>query len=208
MDLKAFDKVSYGIYLISTKLGEKTAGCVVNTLTQVTVTPTQVTVAIHKDNVTTKLLQQSGVFSAVVLSQAANMELIGTFGFHSSEETDKFKDFTCKTDANGVPYVCEQAVSRFQCRVVGTMDAGTHLIFLAEVEQAEVLSEEEPMTYAYYHLVKKGVTPPKASSYQPKKVKGWRCTICGYVHESETLPEDFICPVCKRGREVFEQITE
>lgn len=208
MDFKAFDKVSYGLYLISTKAGDKTAGCVVNTFGQVTVTPTQVTVAVNKQNCTAKLIEQSGVFSAVVLAQDASMELIGAFGFHSSEEKDKFQDFSCAFDKNGIPYVSEQAVARFCCRVVNTMDAGTHLIFLAEVEEAALLKDAEPMTYAYYHLVKKGVTPPKASSYQPKAVKGWRCKVCGYVLESDTIPDDFVCPVCGQGREQFEQIFE
>ncbi|MFQ7399643.1 MAG: rubredoxin-like domain-containing protein, partial [Neglectibacter sp.] len=111
-------------------------------------------------------------------------------------------------DENAVPYLTEQTVARYSCRVVGKLDAGTHMVFLGEVQEAQVLEEEDAMTYAYYHLVKKGLTPPKASSYRPEPaVKGYRCKICGYVLESDTLPEDFICPICKRGSEAFEPVS-
>ena len=107
-----------------------------------------------------------------------------------------------------MPYVAEQTVARFSCKVIDEVDLGTHILFVGEVLSAERLSDEEPMTYAYYHKVKKGVTPPKASSYQPKAVKGWRCKVCGYVLESDTIPDDFVCPICGQGREQFEQIFE
>lgn len=208
MDQKAFFKLSYGLYLISSSHEGKAAGCVVNTFAQVTSSPARVTVAVNKENFTTGVIQKSGRFEAVVLAQSAPMELIGLFGFHTSADTDKFSGFQVKVDENGVPYVCEQVTARFQCRVIGEMDAGTHLVFLAEVEEAEVLSGEEPLTYAYYHQVKKGLTPPKASSYQPKPVKGFRCKICGYVLEAEELPEGFTCPICGRDATFFEKITD
>lgn len=207
MDLKAFDKISYGLYLVCSKNGEKAAGCVVNTLGQVTVEPVRVTVTINKENCTAKMIQETGLFTAVTLAETASMELIGTFGFHSSDEVDKFENCQTKMDANGLPYVSEQAVAWYSCKVVDTMDAGTHFVFLADVLEAEVLEDNSPMTYAYYHTVKKGLTPPRASSYRLDPVKGYRCQICGYVWESDTLPDDFICPICGRGREVMEKVT-
>ncbi|MEG0720623.1 MAG: flavin reductase family protein, partial [Lachnospiraceae bacterium] len=146
MDKKAFQKLSYGLYLISTKAGDHTAGCVVNTFAQVTSDPAQVTIAINKDNHTTSLIQESGYFTCVALSQSATMELIGTFGFHSSKDYDKFKDFKTATDANGIPYVCEQASARFSCKVSSQMDVGSHVIFLGEVQDAEILDIAVPMT--------------------------------------------------------------
>ena len=208
MDTKALWKMSYGLYIISAKNGEKAGGCVVNTMIQVTSEPLQVTVTINKENYTAGLIQESGYFTGIALAQSATMELIGAFGFQSGKDKDKFEGFETKTDLNGIPYVCSQAAARFSCKVKNTMDVGTHIVFLGEVVDAEVLSAEEPMTYAYYHTVKNGVTPPKASSYipEPEKAKGYRCKICGYILESDTIPEDFKCPICGRGKEELEKL--
>lgn len=207
LDLKAFQKITYGVYLVSSRCGDISSGCVVNTLTQVTTSPAQVTIAINKQNYTTEIIRKSGRFTAVVLSQSAMMELIGRFGFHCSRDTEKFESFRTRVDESGVPFVCEQASARFSCKVVSSMDAGTHIIFLGEVEAAEVLDSTGPMSYAYYHQIKIGVTPPRASVYQPEPAKGYRCRICGYVLDSDTVPDDFVCPICGRGKEHLEKIT-
>ena len=153
------------------------------------------------------MIQESGVFAAMALTKSADMDLIGKFGFQSSRDVDKFEGIACKTDGNGVKYITGPVAARFACKVIDTMDAGTHLIFLADVQEAEVLSDDEVMTYTYYHEVRKGTTPPKASSFQKEpQVQGWRCKVCGYVYEGETLPPDFVCPICKKGAEFFEKI--
>lgn len=206
MDLKAFQKLSYGLYLITSKSGDKAAGCVVNTLAQATAEPIQLIVTVNKENYTAGIIQESGYFTGTALKQSASMELIGAFGFHSGKDFDKFKDFKTKKDSNGIPYVNEQVCARFSCKVVDSMDAGTHIIFLGEVTDAYLIDDQEPMTYAYYHTVKNGVTPPKASSYSPEPVKGYRCKICGYILEADVIPDDFICPVCGYGRDQFEKI--
>lgn len=207
IDLQSFFSMNYGLYLVTAKHGEQAAGCVVNTLSQVTATPVQMIVAIHKDNYTTKIIEESGFFTGVTLSKDCDMNLIAKFGFASSRDFDKFKGWQVKSDENGVPYVAEQVVARFSCKVLGKLDADTHVIFLGEVTSAETLSNEEPLTYTYYHQVKKGKTPPKASSYKAEEAKkGYRCTVCGYIHESDTLPSDYICPICKKGAEFFEKI--
>ncbi len=206
IDPKAFFQMNYGLYLIGSKLEGKAAGCVVNTLAQVTAIPEKMVVAVHKDNFTTGIIQKSGLFTGVALAKEASMDLIRTFGFRTSADTDKFSGFLTKTDSRGVPYIAEQISARFSCKVTGQMDLGTHLLFLGEVYEAERF-EAEPMTYSYYHQVKNGVTPPKASSYQPPvQTKGYRCKICGYVYEGETLPEGFVCPICKKGPEFFEKL--
>ena len=207
LDLKAFQKITYGVYLVSSRCGDISSGCVVNTLTQVTTSPAQVTIAINKQNYTTEIIRKSGRFTAVVLSQSAMMELIGRFGFHCSRDTEKFESFRTRVDESGVPFVCEQASARFSCKVVSSMDAGTHIIFLGEVEAAEVLDSTGPMSYAYYHQIKNCITPPRASVYQPEPAKGYRCRICGYVLDSDTVPDDFVCPICGRGKEHLEKIT-
>ena len=167
MDNTAFHTLSYGLYIVASKAEDGAAGCVVNTFQQVTSTPLQVSVALNKENATTGTVRAAGRFTAACLTQSAGMELIGTFGFRSSKDLDKFA--TCETafDASGMPYVAEQACARFSARVVQEVDLGTHVLFVGEVEEAERLCAEAPMTYAYYHQVKGGKTPPKASSYLP-----------------------------------------
>lgn len=210
IDLKAFFHMSYGLYLISSRDGDTVAGCTVNTLAQVTAEPVRMTVAVNKDNYTAEVIRRSGLFTGVALAQSATMELIGAFGFHSSRDYDKFGPFRTAEDENGVPYVAEQTVARFSCKVIDQVDLGTHILFVGEVLSAERLGDGEPMTYAYYHKVKNGVTPPKASTYQPEAgaKKGFRCTVCGYILEADTLPADFICPICKQGADKFVPLGE
>lgn len=167
LDLNAFFTLNYGLYLISAAYDGKASGCTVNTLAQVTAVPCRMTVAINKESYTAELIEKSGFYTGVVLAKDADMKLIGTFGFRSGRELDKFAPYRTERDENGAPYVAEQVVARFTCRVTDKMDADTHIIFLGEVAYAEQLSDTEPMSYGYYHTVKKGRTPPKASSYQP-----------------------------------------
>jgi rubredoxin len=153
------------------------------------------------------------------------MELIGLFGFQTSRDIDKFADVSFGCDGHGMPFVTEQAVARFAIKVRETLDVGTHLLFVGDVIEADVLSSEAPMTYAYYHQVKGGKTPPKASSYNADEAAeksaaptpaispdasgktAWRCKICGHVVEVDELPDDYVCPVCKKGKEFFERST-
>ncbi len=220
VDRKAFFSLSYGVYIVSAKDGDKVAGCIVNTFNQVTSAPARVSVAVNKENFTTGVILASGRFEASVLAQDAPMELIGRFGFKSSADIDKFAETAHAVDAAGVPYVTETVVAHFGARVVSVVDVGTHMLIVGEVEEAEVLSDAAPMTYAYYHEVKGGKTPPKASGYVPDEPEAqaeaapaatatriaWKCKICGAVVEMDELPEDFKCPICGMGREVFERI--
>lgn len=223
IDKAAFRSLSYGLYIVTTKGPRGAAGCVANTFAQVTSDPARVSVALNKDNATTAAIVEAGVFEAAPLTQSAPMELIGRFGFHTSADTDKFADTRTADDAAGVPYVAEHTAAHFLARVRETVDLGTHLLIVGDVEQAETLSSEEPMTYAYYHRVKGGKTPPKAPSYQgeedpqpaqeasageaaPVRKTAWRCTVCGHVEYVDELPEGFVCPVCGVGREMFERI--
>ena len=208
MDPKAFFKLSYGLYIISTEADGKQAGCIANTFNQVTSSPAQVSVTLNKDNATEQRIEKSGKFAVTVLQQSADMELIGRFGFHCSRDTDKFSGLDCGTDEQGLPYVKAHAASRFSCKVVKTLDLGTHVLFIGEVVGSEVLDNGPVMTYEYYHQVKNGRTPQNAPSYQEekKRVSGWRCLLCGYVYEGEILPADFICPICSAPASAFEKI--
>ena len=222
IDTKAFRSLSCGVYIVSAKSGEKAAGCIINTFLQVTSKPARVSIAINKENYTTGVILDSGRFEVAVLAESASMELIGRFGFRTSAELDKFAETGHAFDEAGVPYVSEHVVAHFGARVIDKVDVGTHYVIVGEVECAEVLSAEQPMTYAYYHQVKGGKTPPKASSFEASADDppaqeaetapvaapryGWRCMICGYVVEMDELPDDFTCPMCGMGRDMFERV--
>lgn len=213
MNQTAFYKLTYGLYIISTKLGEKDYGCVVNTLAQVTASPAKMSVAINKEGATAKAIQKSGKFVGTVLTETADMNLIGAFGFRTSEEYDKFGAFDTALDPNGIKYVTEHTAAYFSCDVCQTIDLGSHILFIGEVVEADNLLAEPVMTYAYYHSVIKGKTPPKAPSYQAlapaaevAKPSQWQCKICGYIYEGDTLPEDYVCPVCGAPASEFERV--
>lgn len=166
MDMTAFFKMSYGLYVVSAEADGRKAGCVINTATQVTAEPPRLMVAVHKDNVTTDVISCAGAFTVTAIDMTADMPFIGNFGFRTSANYDKFEKYGCETSAVGSPYSPEHACALFACRVVETVDVGTHLLFIGDVVDAQKLSDEEPLTYGYYHSTLKGKTPPKASSYQ------------------------------------------
>ncbi len=166
MDMTAFFKMSYGLYVVSAEADGRKAGCVINTATQVTAEPPRLMVAVHKDNVTTDVISRAGAFTVTAIDMTADMPFIGNFGFRTSANYDKFEKYGCETSAVGSPYSPEHACALFACRVVETVDVGTHLLFIGDVVDAQKLSDEEPLTYSYYHSTLKGKTPPKASSYQ------------------------------------------
>lgn len=201
MDTRAFFKLSYGLYVVTTKSKEKASGCVINTMTQVTSEPAQVCVTLNKNNYTTQLIQESKVLNVSVLTERIPMETIRHFGFQSGRDVNKFADvetIPCGKDINDVYYLTRYSAASFACKVKQEVDVGTHIMFICEVQDAKTLSQDPVMTYAYYHQFKKGTTPKNAPSYVEDKTKsGWRCDVCGYIYEGEELPKDFVCPVCK-----------
>ena len=132
IDKSAFHSLSYGMYVIGTRFEGSDFGCVANTFAQVTSSPLQVSVALNKENATTAALRAAGRFTASCLSEDASMELIGTFGFHSSTELDKFAQHASSRDAAGMPYVAEACCAWFSAKVTGELDLGTHVLFIGE----------------------------------------------------------------------------
>lgn len=219
IDRKAFRSLSYGLYVVSSEKEGKPAGCVVNTFAQVTSSPAQVSVAVNKENYTSQAIAESGKFEVAVLDESAPMELIGTFGFHSSAEVDKFAEVESSISSLGLTYLNQNASAHFSVKVVQQLDLGSHILFIGEVCQAEVLSDVPSMTYAYYHQVKGGKTPPKAPSFNEEEVSeeaesksgtgvkyAWRCKVCGHIEYVDELPDDFVCPICGVGKDRFERI--
>ncbi len=224
IDRKAFRTLTSGLYLITSRESDRKVGCVVNTLVQVASAPPTLAVALNKDNVTTAAIDATGRFAATVLSEAAPMELIGAFGFRSSADTDNFADCPYCLDGAEIPYVTAFGLARFSVRVTEKVDVGTHYLFVGIVEEAAVLEAGEPLTYADYHRVKGGKTPPKAATFNggedgidavpaaapvgDAKRVAWRCPICGYVEEGypDGLPADYTCPICGVPGSMFERV--
>ena len=229
MDVKALYKISYGIYVITSKVDGRLNGQIANTVFQVTSEPPTIAVSINKQNLTYEFIQKSKVFGVSILSKETPLKLIGHFGFKSGREVDKFKDINYKMGEIGVPILQDYTIASLEAEVINTVDAGTHTIFIGRLINAEIFENKEPMTYAYYHEIKRGKVPKTAPTYikeeQMKKEertpKKYKCKICGYIYDSqkgdpdsgiapgtsfEELPEDWVCPVCGASKEEFEKV--
>lgn len=170
MNIEAFFKLTYGLYVVSSGNKNEKSAYIANTAFQVTAEPAQMAISCHKDNHTSSVIQNSGAFSVSVLRQEASSELIGLFGYKSSNDTDKLKNIEYDTGQTGVPIVKQECLSWFECKIVQSVDVGTHTIFIGEVVGADIINntEEPPLTYAYYREVKHGLAPENAPTYVDK----------------------------------------
>lgn len=167
MNIKTLFKLNYGLYIVTSKFQDAFSGCIVNTVTQITAEDKpKLTVAINKENYTCELVEKSKKINISILSQEADMMLIGKFGFRTGKEFDKLQDTKYITGKNQIPIVTQYVLGYIEAKVIDIIDCNTHNLFILELEEAELLDEETlPMTYSYYHNVVKGKTPPKASTY-------------------------------------------
>lgn len=223
---KALQKISYGLYIITSRKGDRLNGQVANTVFQISSDPVTIAVSINKNNLTNEFIKESKLFTVSVLDQDAPLSLIGHFGFKSGREVDKFEGVNYKTGSTGLPYLTENIIAYLEAEVIREVDAVTHDIFIGKVIGAEVLKEGTPMTYAYYHQAKRGGTPKNAPTFVEKESGGqnkmdkYVCSVCGYVYDPEAgdvehsipsgtpfekLPEDWVCPVCGAGKDQFEK---
>jgi len=165
MNLKALHNLSYGLYVVASEKQGKLNAQIANTVVQVTSEPPTIAVSINKQNLTHEFISESKVFTSSILSQDTPLSFIGYFGFKSGREVDKLKDVNYKLGETKAPIVLDHSVAYLEAKVINRVDVGTHTIFIGEVVGADVLGEGEPMTYAYYHQVKRGTTPKTAPSY-------------------------------------------
>ena len=205
MNKKAVNKISYGLYVLSAKQGEKDNACIINTLSQLTSDPLRVSITVNKQNYTHDMILAEGEFTVSLLTQKVPFDYFKRFGFQSGRDVDKFDGFdACARGENGIYYITKYTNAYISGKVISTLDLGSHTLFVADVTAAEVLDEVPSLPYAYYHS---DVKPKPAAPSSSSGVKiGWRCKICGYVYEGENLPADFVCPLCKHGAEDFEKI--
>ena len=201
MNIKALYNLTYGVYLMSARDGGKDNACIINTAVQVANNPTRISVAAIKGNLTHDMIVNSGKLNLSALSVDAPFSLFEHFGMKSGREVDKFATFSdVARSENGLLYLTKYATAFLSLNVVESHDLGSHTLFIGELVDAEVLEKAENCTYGYYQTV------IKASATKPAAKTGWRCTVCNHVYEGENLPDDYVCPICKHGKEDFEKI--
>jgi len=235
LDLESLFNLSYVMSIVGSRKGGKFNGCIVNTVFQVTPEPPMVAVSINKESLTHEYIAQSKVFAVSVLAEGTPLEFIGSFGFRTGRDIDKFQDVNYKTGMTGTPIVLDNAVAFIEAEVTNAIDVETHTLFIGKITACETIDDSKiPVTYAYYRDVKGGRTPRTAATYIEKKskekpiqgakeMKKYKCLMCGYIYDPavgdpdnavaagtafEDLPDDWVCPECGAGKEEFEPIED
>ncbi len=198
-DLAALFKIGYGLYVVTSHDGNRDNGCIVNAVTQLTDNPNRIAVGINKKNYSHDVIKKTRIMNVNCLSVDAPFSVFENFGFQTGAEVDKFAKMPPLRSDNGLAFLHRYINAFFSLKVEQYIDLGSHGIFICSVTESRVLSDLDTMTYTYYQ---KNVKPRPDTDGK----KGWVCKICGYVHESEDLPDDFICPLCKHGVADFERI--
>jgi flavin reductase (DIM6/NTAB) family NADH-FMN oxidoreductase RutF/rubredoxin len=203
MKLKAFHKLSYGLYLVASEYQSKKAGYIANTTFQVTSEPPQIAISCHKDNQTTRIILDSGIFSISVLKKEVNMKIIGDFGFMSSNEIDKFSGINVITAKTGAPIVLDSSVAWLDCKVAKSVDLGSHYLIIGEVLDSDEVSDEEPLTYQYYRERYKMFSPKNSPTYIEKSLLDAETSTAVEVEKAEEPEheyifdgESYVCVIC------------
>lgn len=202
MDSNVMQKLSYGLFVLTAREGDKDNGCIINTVTQVASEPNTISISVNKANYTHDMIKKTGEFNVSILSESAKFETFKHYGFQSGRNVDKFADISISRSNNGIAVIHTEETNAFiSGKVLQSIDLGSHTLFIASVEDGTIFTDAPSATYAYYFSNIK----PKPEVKSDVK-KGWICTICGYIYEGEELPEDFICPVCKHPASDFKPL--
>lgn len=235
MDAESLFKLSYGMYIVSSKNNSRFNGCIINSVFQLTPEPPTVAISINRQSLTCKYIADSKVFVVSVLAEDTPKAFIGKFGFRSGREVDKFEQTGYEIGQTGVPIILDNTVAFLEARVTKSIEVITHTLFIAKVIACRTLDDEkEPMTYAYYRDTKQGKTPETAATYVKVKPKTelkegvknmnkYKCLICGYIYDPAVgdpdngvepgtgfgdLSDDWVCPECGVGKDEFEPIED
>ncbi|MBR6115305.1 MAG: flavin reductase [Oscillospiraceae bacterium] len=203
VDDGAFKKMTYGVQVLTTRVDGKDYGCIINTACQVASgNPKKLTISVIKKNYTAEMVAKAGVFNLSILTEDAPYSLFQRFGFQSGRDVDKFADVGYdERTANGLRFIPEYTNAVLSCEVTEVKDLGASVLFIADVVEAKVLSGAPSCSYGYYHA---HIKPKKNPA--PEQKECWVCKVCGYVYEGAELPDDFICPLCKHGKDDFEHV--
>ena len=236
MNIEAYFKITYGLYIVSASDGKKLNGYISNTVFQVTAEPPQFAIACSKNNFTSGMITQSKAFAISALSDDVRADIISTFGYKSGKEVDKFKGYNYKLGKTSAPILLDDQLAWFECEVVQMLDVGSHLLFIGKVVDGDLLNAAgTPLTYANYRETRKMKAPKNAPTYiDPDKLKKetkgaatekydkYECTVCGHIYDPaegdpdsgiapgtrfEDLPDNWTCPVCGAEKADFVRIT-
>ena len=207
MNSEVLKNISYGVYVVSTKTPKKSTGCIVNSIMQVT--KDTIALSINHQNYTNECIKQNKKFAISILAQNVDDNIIPVFGFQTGRDVDKFSNIE-KLCVDGIDII-KNSIGYLICEVINVMETESHSLFLAKILDGDILNNLTPMTYAYYHEVKKGKSPKTAPTYIEEKVENglaYRCKICGFVYKGDITkePDSYICPICKKPKSVFEKV--
>lgn len=197
MDNKSLYKLTYGLFLLTARENDTDNGCIINTAIQVANNPTRIAISVIQTNKTHDMIKNTGIFNISSITTAANFDLFKHFGMQSGRDLDKFAGFTdiARSD-NGLLYLTKATNMYMSAKVTDSIDLGSHTLFVGELTDGQTLSDAPSCTYAYYQS---DIKPkPQASTKRT-----WTCRICGHVYEGDEMPDDYICPLCKHGKEDF-----
>lgn len=229
MDKAALNKIVSGVYVVGSTKEGKLNGQIINSLIRITADPVYVAISINKNNLTCDYIRSSGVFSVSMLSTGVPMTFIGLFGFKSGREVDKFAQTHYRLGKTGAPIVLDHTVAWMEGRVTNAIECETHIVFIGELVDYDVVSSGEVLTYEYYSTVMKGKSSKNAPTYTaPEEKKAavtgqkYTCSVCGYEYDPAVgdpehgippgtafadLPSDWTCPVCGADKSQFEPST-
>ncbi|MDD2233531.1 MAG: flavin reductase [Desulfitobacteriaceae bacterium] len=225
MDRKIFFKLSYGLYVIGSHKEGAFNGQIANTVFQISSEPATIAVSLNKNNLTNEFVKTSKVFSVSVLPKSTDLAFIGHFGFKSGRDIDKYKTISNKRGITGAPVLLEKSIGYLEAEVINSIDSETHTVFIGKVINSEVFNDDEPMTYAYYHQIKRDSAPPpapiKEQIREDQGMRKFQCTVCGYIYDPflgdpdsgiapgiafENIPETWVCPVCGVTKDQFKAL--
>ena len=201
----ALFKLTYGLYVLTAREGDKDNGCIINVAPQLTDTPLQMLVSVNKANYTHGMIARTGLFNLSLLTEHTPMDIIQHFGFQSGKDVNKFENsLTDLRSSNGLRYVPRYTNAYLSGKVNQMVDLGTHTLLIAEITESVLLNNDPSLTYDYYHRnIKPKPEVPAASGDGKTR---WVCQTCGYVYEGDEVPDDFLCPWCKHGKADFKRM--
>lgn len=227
MDPNVLHNLSYGMYVVSSNNGDKLNGQIANTVFQITSDPVTIGISINKKNLTHEYIGASSRFSLSVLDEKTPLAFIGKFGFRSGRAESKFKDIKFKVLDSGCPVVLDNSLCYLEAKVIKSLDCFTHTLYIGEMISSQMLGSGRPMTYDYYHQVKKGTTPKSAPTYIKEEaprakedvvMQKYRCVVCNYIYDPaagdpdggvqpgtpfEKIPDSWVCPICGADKSQF-----
>lgn len=203
-DPSALFNIGYGLYVITTRESERDNGMICNSVMQLTSSPERIAVTVNKSTHTHGVIERTGRMNINCLTVEAPFKVFEAFGFRSGRDVNKFEGCTPERSENGLAVLPRYINSYISLSVESYVDLDTHGMFICTVTEAKNVTRVETMTYAYYH---KSVKPkPEAKKEEETKRVGYVCTVCGFVYDEDDIPDDYVCPICNHGREVFEKL--